>query len=206
MIRNFLQRHFGEAARAVRNHRYEMTPAGILLPSMGVMLGGAMKVRHYRDGDHEDVQVTANLITAEGLVHALNSLFPPTGGYSGGVTAWYVPPFSGDYTPTADLTAADFPSVATEFTSYTNATRKALTIAAAATTASTGNTGNEAQITMNASGGPFNIYGAAIVSASAKSATTGKLFAAVRLDSPRLNIAVNDKLGFEYVLTAADAG
>lgn len=202
---SLLTRFRGEIARAIRNHRYEVAPSGILMPSMGVFLGGALKVIDYRDDSEQLCAIDANTLLTQGLVHALNVIFPPSGGYAQ-ITQWYIAPYSGDYTPTADLTAATFPATATEFTGYTAATRQALAIASAATVASTGNTGSPAQIVMNATGGPFNIYGAAIVSASAKSAVTGVGFAAVRLDNPRLNIAVNDKLGFEYVITANDAG
>lgn len=201
MIRDFFNRFGGEAARAIRQHRYEVNDSGLLLPSMGVFLGGALKVHDYRDGSDQVMAIDANTLLTEGLTHILNVNFPPTAGYAQ-IAQWYVAPYSNDYTPDATLKAATFPTTAGEFTAYTNATRKPLTIAAAATSPSTGNTGNEAQIQMNATGGPFNIYGAAILSQSAKSSIGGVAFAAVRLASPRLNIAINDKLGFEYVITA----
>lgn len=200
---NILQRHPGEVARALRQHRFEQADNGFYLPGAHVFLGGSLKVHDYRDDSEQFVDINANTLLTQGLVHALNMVFPPSGGYGSPVSQWYIAPFSGDYTPTADLTAATFPDVATEFTAYTSATRLALTIAAAATTPSTGNTGNEAQLVLNGAG---NIYGATIVSASAKSAITGVAMAAVRLASPKLAMASGEKLGMEYVITAADAG
>ena len=199
---NILKRHLGEVARALRLHRYEKTESGLYLNDSNVFVGGALKVHDYRDDTDQFAAISANTLLTQGLVHLLNQVFPPTGGYGGAVTAWYIAPFSGDYTPDAGLTAADFPTTAEEFEDYSGANRLALTIAAAATTPSTGNTGNQALMTFTAGG---DIYGAAIVSAAGKSATTGKAFAAVRLDNPKLGMETGEKLGLEYVITAADA-
>ena len=199
---NILQRHPGEVARALRQHRFEKADNGLYLPGAKVFFGGSLKVHDYRDDSEQFIDIDANILLTEGLVHALNMVFPPSGGYGSAVSQWYIAPFSGDYTPTADLTAATFPDTATEFEDYTSATRLALTIAAAGTTASTGNTGNEALLVLNGAG---NIYGAAIVSVATKGATTGKAMAAVRLDSPKLAMSSGEKLGMEYIITAADA-
>lgn len=204
MFDNLKLKHRAELARRIRAHKYDVTESGLHVPQMGVSIGGAMKVKDYRDGSVEQIDIDANLLVTEGLVHLVNVLLPPTGGYSQ-ITAWYVAPFSGNYTPVNTVTAATFTAAATEFTNYAGSNRLALTIAAAATTPSTGNTGNEALMTINAAG-PFNIYGGAVISASAKSATTGKLLAAVRLGSPKMGMDNGEKLGWEYVFTAADAG
>lgn len=203
-MKNILQTHPGEVADAIRRHRYEMSDSGILLNDAKVFLGGALKCTDYRDMSSQLMAIDANTLLTQGLVHNLNVCFPPTGGYAQ-ITNWYIAPFEGDYTPDAGLTAADFPAVANEFEAYANATRHALTIAAAATTPSTGNTANQALLVFNA-GGPYNIYGAAIVSNAAKGSVLGKAFACVRLDNPKLGMVGGEKLGLEYVITAADAG
>lgn len=200
-----LTRHAGEVRRALSNQKYELTDAGgIYLPAAQAFVTGAMRVREWRGGRLVGTAIEPNLIVNEGLNHLLNAALPPQGGYTP-ITAWYVALFRGNYTPDGNLTAATFASTANEFTDYTSAQRVPLVIASAAVAQVTGNSGNEAIFTLNA-GGPYNIYGGAILSASAKGATTGKLLAAVRFSNPRLNMAGNDKLGIEYVLTAADAG
>jgi hypothetical protein len=203
-MKNILQSNPGEVARALRTHRYEKSDGGILLNDSRVFLGGAIKCTDYRDHSSEVMAIDANTLLTEGLVNALNTLFPPAGGYAQ-IPQWYIAPFSGNYTPDAALTAATFPGTATEFIAYANPTRHPLTIAAAATTPSTGNTGNQALLVFNA-GGPYSIYGAAIVSQSGKGTTGGKAFACVRLATPKTGLVGGEKLGLEYVITAADEG
>ncbi|MGO1073575.1 hypothetical protein [Lysobacter sp. CA199] len=204
MTQNLWRTHADEIARELRRHRYERSDQGLLLTHMGVFVGGAMKVRDYRDGHYQSIAIDANTLLNEGLNHLLNVAYPPTGGYPQ-ITQWYLAPFKGNYTPDPTLTAAQFPAAADEFTAYTATTRPAWVIPRAASAQSTGNTGNEALFVL-AAGGPYNLYGCLIVSSSAKGSTTGVGTAAVRFDHPRLNMAGGDKLGIEYVLTATDAG
>lgn len=200
---SILQSHPGEVARALRNHHYEQADGGILLRGSKVFIGGALQVRNYANDSVQSMCVDSNMLVTEGLIHALNNILVPSGGYSQ-VSQWYFAPYKNDYTPTTDLTAATFASTAGEFTNYTSATRLALTIATAATTTVAG-TSADSVIIFN-SGGPYSVYGAAIVSASAKSATTGKMLAAIRMDAPMLGMPGGSKLGFSYQLSAADAG
>lgn len=202
-MNDILKKHGASIGNAIRAHKYELDETGKLhmRDGSGLFFSGAMKVIDYQTGL---VAIDGNLVVNEGLNHFLNAALPPTGGYAA-TTAWYIAPFSGNYTPTATLTAATFASTATEFTDYTASTRLPLVISSAATTQTTGNTGNDAVLTFGAAG-PYNVYGAAVISSSAKSATTGRLLAAVRFSSPRLNMAAGDRLGLEYVITAGDAG
>jgi hypothetical protein len=203
-MHNLDQRHHAELAKRIRQHGYEFNDRGIHVPAMGISIGGALKVTDYRDGSVGLTDIDANLLLTEGLTHLVNVLLPPTGGYSQ-ITSWYIAPYSNDYTPVNTLTAATFTATAGEFTNYAGSTRLGLTIAAAATSPSQGNSANTALMTVNAAG-PFNIYGGGILSASAKSATNGKALAAVRLDNPKLAMTNNEKLGWEYVFSAVDAG
>lgn len=192
-----------DLARAIRTHNYEKGANGLYLPHARATIGGSLKVTDYRRRTDQRQQLMPNLLSTEGLVHILNSAFPPSGGYAQAPNL-YIAPYSGDYTPTNGLTAANFAATATEFTTYTpSTTRLGLTIGAAATTASTGNSGAEAIMTFTTGG---NIYGAAILTNNVRGGGSGKLVAAVRMDNPRLAMAVADKLGFEYVITAADGG
>ena len=197
-MNSILKSHAGEIGRAIRNYKYEKANDGIYLPGSRIFIGGAMKVVDHRDGFEQTCAIDPNTITNEGLNYLLNAGLPPGGGYAQ-ISSWYVAPYAGNYTPDGTLTAAGFPVTATELTTYTSATRLALTIVAATTTMSTGNTGSEALVVLNAGA---NVYGAAIVSASAKSSVTGVCLAAVRFASPRLAMASGDKLSLGYVLTA----
>lgn len=201
---SMIQSHPAEVARALRTRSYEETGDGrILLAGSKVFIGGALKIHDHRDNSISMHDIDANTLLAEGLVHALNVLLPPTGGYAQ-ITSWYIAPFSGNHTPSGPVTAATFTAASTEFTAYTASSRLPLIIAAAATTATTGNTGAQALMTCS-TGGPYNIYGAYIVSVATKSATSGKALAGIRLDNPKLGLTGGDKLGFEYAITAADA-
>lgn len=112
------------------------------------------------------------------------------------VTTWYVAPFEGNYTPVAGLTAATFTAAATECTAYDESARVAYNEAAAAAGVTT-NSANRAVFTMNAS---KTLYGAAIVSASAKSSTSGTLLAAARFSSSRA-VVDDDEVAIAYSLT-----
>lgn len=203
MTRSIFQTHRGEIARALHTHAYERADTGILIPSMGVFIGGAIQSTVHAGDELVERQISPNLLTHEGLNHVLNAVLVPTGGYAP-ITQWYIAPFSGNYTPDPSVKAATFPQAATEFTAYTAGQRPALTVNAAATAQSTGNTGAEAQFVMNA-GGPYNIRGYAVLSSANKSATTGKALAVIALEHPHLNLMGGYKVGAEYVLTAADA-
>ncbi|MGH8079523.1 MAG: hypothetical protein ACREP7_03035, partial [Lysobacter sp.] len=101
------------------------------------------------------------------------------------------------------LTAANFAAGAQEFIDYTSPTRPQLTVPSAASGSAIA--ANEVVLTITGAGAS-NIYGAALISASAKSAITGLLLAGVRLDFPFLNLIAGYRAGFEYVLAAQDAG
>lgn len=194
--------HPGEVAKAIRDHRYDLTEdGGIYLPRSKVFIGGAGTCVDMRDGHTQSV--SANVLLLEGLTHMLNSSMPPAGGYPQ-TAQWYYAPFKNDFTPDGSETAASLPATAGEFTAYTNATRLPLTITAAAALPTAGSTANT-QLTFNA-GGPYDIYGFSIVSAQAKSAVTGKGLACVRLASPRLGFLGGDNVAFGYQISAADAG
>lgn len=191
-----------QIANALRLHKYDRADNGRIRVA-GIDIGGALQVRDYRDMSLEVAGIDDNTMTTEGMVHAANNILVPTGGYPQ-VTQWYVAPFSGNHTPDEDVTAVTFNAAATEFTAYTSATRLALVVAAAATTPATGNTGNEA-LMICSTGGPYNVYGAYLLSVATKGNGGGKSLAGIRLDNPKLGMSGGDKLGFEYVLTLGNA-
>lgn len=162
------------------------------------VVGGVFTIEHVRDGKVIDTWQEKNLVSNEGLNALLDTYLNGDG--TAKIAAWYVALFEGNYTPVATLTAATFPAAATESTAYTEATR-VLWVDAAASAQQITNTAAKATFTMNAT---KTIYGAALVSASAKSATTGVLFAASRFSVSRAVVAA-DQLLITYTVQAASA-
>lgn len=190
-----------DAARAIRNHKYELSPHGIYVPGARAFIGGAFRTAICpAGGAFGPWQIDQNRVVKEGLIDILKVYF--TGGAQ--QTAFYLAPYSGNVTPQDSWTAANFAANATEFEGYTSATRVQWTPTAPTTVASVGNSANIAASTLilNAAA---NLYGIAMIGgANTKSATTGKLVAASPFETPRTNMAIGDKLAVEYVISAAD--
>lgn len=139
--------------------------------------GFTYTVEVVRDGEVIDREVVHNLMPTEGRNHMLDVAL----GDDMQITTWYLLPFSGDYTPVSGDTAATFPASATEATRYTDVTRKALVFGAAVDGVKD-NSANRAELEFNDT---VTIYGAAIVSAAAKGATTGVLLSAARFSTAK---------------------
>lgn len=161
-------------------------------------VGGVFTIEHVRDGVVIDTWQEKNLVTNEGLNALLDTYLNGDG--TAKIPAWYVALFEGNYTPAATLTAATFTATATESIAYSEATR-VLWVDAAASAQQITNSASKATFTMNAT---KTIYGAALISASAKSATTGVLFAASRFSVARAVVAA-DQLLITYTVQAASA-
>jgi hypothetical protein len=135
-----------------------------------------------------------NLIVDEGLNHILNTQLNG----STQVTTWYLGVFEGNYTPLAGVDAATITASSTESTAYDAATRVEWN-EAASTAKSITNSANRASFVFNAS---KTIYGAFLVSASAKSATSGTLFSAARFATAK-QVDSGDELLLTYTVTSA---
>lgn len=138
-------------------------------------------------------EIEPNLVVTEGLNYILAAAL----GNAAQKTTFYIAPFTGNVTPVAGWTGANFTANSTEFVNYDEATR-VLWADDAAAAGSIGNATVEASFTMSAGGG--TIRGAALVEASAKSATTGILVAAARFASDKV-LAVAEVLKIRYVIT-----
>lgn len=190
----FPAKHAAEFLRALRNFHYEETPDGILFPKQHAVAAGVFEVQ--RNGGAFDV--LPNLVVTEGRVMLTNALrgnsVPST---------WYVAPFAANVAVTAGLTAATFASTQTEFTSYAETQRPAWTTVAS-TDGSLTNAGSVATITIN-NGGQTAVYGAGLLSASAKSSTNGVLLCAALATKAKTNLDADETLGFRYTwnLTAS---
>lgn len=190
-----------DAARAIRNNKYEFSSErGVYIPGARAFIGGAFRTWMAPAGGALGAPaLDHNRVVTEGLVDILKVYF--VGGTQ--KTAFYLAPYSGNVTPQASWTAANFATNATEFEGYTSSTRVQWS-PTTPTTASVGNSANvsTSTITLNTTG---DLYGIGMIAgANAKSATTGTLVAASAFAAPRTNMASGDKLAIEYVLSAVD--
>lgn len=191
---NDLMRHRGEILRALANHKYEANGEGGVLLNTGLTITpmGVFDTVCRRGGEVIWHDLASNLVVTQGLDHILSVVL--NGGSQ--VTTWYVAPFEANYTPVAGLTAATFTASATECTAYDESTRVAYVEAAPSGGVIT-NSASRAVFTINAS---KTLYGAALLSASAKSSTSGTLLAAARFSSSRA-VVDNDEVACAYSLT-----
>ncbi len=173
---------------------YGQTAGGILMPLNQLEVGGKFLVEHVRDGEVIDREELSNLVVNEGLNHILDTVLH--GGAQ--VTTWYLGLFEANYTPVANVTAATITAASTECTAYDEATRVAYDEAAPSGQSIT-NAASKATFTMNAT---KTIYGAFLVSASAKSATTGVLLSAARFGASKA-VVDDDQLLLTYTFSAS---
>jgi len=179
MFNPLLQKYRNQVRRALEAHKWERQDDGlILLPELKMRLGG-------------------NLVVNEGLSLFLVS----TLAQGAQVTALFVAPFSGNVEPAASLTAATFTATMTEFTNYTQSARVAWAKDAESGQA-IGNATTPSAFTIGSGGG--TIWGAALVSASAKSSTAGKLVSCGKFAASRVLLAA-DALNLTYLFSASDA-
>ena len=186
-----------ELFRALRNHRYDETPSGLYFPNSGFTLQGVFDTQ-VNDGP---VDVFPNMIVNQWREQALNILF----GSTAKITTFYLAPFAGNVTPTASWTASNFASNATEFTNYTEASRQTWTVGAVNTSDySIGNSAAKATFTVGA-GVQTTIWGVGLLSAQAKSATSGVLVAANKSAAARDNLVEGDQITIGYSIILNNA-
>lgn len=171
-----------------------VTPGGILMPSQKLAVGGMFQGTIIRAGNVIDKFEDHNLVVNEGLNSLLNVMF----NNQTQIGTWYLGLFEGNYTPVAGLTAATVTSASTECTAYASATRPVYDEAAASGQSIT-NSASRASFVFNAS---KTVYGAFLVSSSAKSGTTGTLFSAARFGTSKV-VESGDELLLTYTFTAA---
>lgn len=170
---------------------------GLLVPRSKISIGGTFTGVHLRDGKVIDEWEDHNLVVNQGLDHILATEF------SGGtqITSWFVAPFGNNYNPVGTDTAASIVANAGEVTAYTSSTRVPYTGVEGSQQVS--NAASPASFTFNP-GSPTNIYGAMLISSSAKSATSGVLFAAALFAAPK-QVSDTDVLLITYAFGAVSA-
>lgn len=181
-------------ANAIRNRKYERTPSGLYFPKIGGGLGIQGHFDVWVNG--KDHSVEPNLIVNTGLNHLLSAAL--AGGAA--ISSWYVAPFSGNVTPSATVTAATFTATTTEATAYVEAARVAWAYDAVGSQAISNNT-TRATFTINSS---IAVYGAGILSAAAKTATTGTLLCYAKFSAVR-NLILDDVLTIKYTISATSS-
>ena len=177
-------------ARAIDDGRFEETELGLLVPSQRVMVSG----RFFYGKRGEELEYSDNLVVTEGLNYLVGVALKGVTA----ITTWYIAPFSGAVTVQAAWTAANFTANSTEVTAYASATRPAWTGGSVAAGA-VDSFAAKAEI---AASSTITIRGAGMISASAKSATTGTLLGASRFGSDKV-LDTAEILDIGYGLTVS---
>jgi hypothetical protein len=187
-----------DVARALASNRFEWDDnSRIYVPGAKAYVGGVF----IHDVNGRDTRMDPNLLPTESLVDILKVYF------QGGTqrTGFYIAPFSGSADPASSTTAANFASTLTEFTNYSESARQVWTPPSSAiSAASIDNSASVATFSINAASQTVTGFG--LLTASAKSATTGVCVAATKLTSARTGLGSTDELNTKYTFTAADAG
>lgn len=153
---------------------YEKTPEGVYFPAENALAQGVFSVS--KRGEPEEF--SQNLVVNEGLDYILNAAI----GATAGISNWYIALFSGDVTVVATWTALTFSSSASEWTGYDEAARPAWS---PGSVASAGVDSFSSKASFTSSSDSQVVRGAAMLSASAKGATSGVLLASSRLSSDK---------------------
>lgn len=183
-----------EFARALRLHKYERAPTGILFPHAHLLFGGVFGA----SVDGGPMVWGDNSVTNECINAMLNTFFTQ----AAQPTAWYMAPFSNNLAPTNALTAATFTATQGEYTGYVEVARQVWTPNGASTTQVVQNSNAAATFTVGTTA--VTLYGAALLSASAKSATTG-VCAAAGLFGTANALNPGSKITTQYALSASAA-
>lgn len=139
-----------------------------------------------------------NIVVNQGLDHLLDATLAG----QTQITAWYVALFEANYTILSSTTASNFATNATESTAYSESTRQAWTPNGAASGQSVSNSSSKATFSINAT---KTMYGAALLSSSTKSGTSGKMYAGGQFSSSR-SVISGDSLLVTATFTSADDG
>jgi len=192
MLDRDIIRHAREFKGYLDNHQYEVSDTGIEFPKAKVAIFGEYEDNYGR---------TPNLVPTQGLNHILMVALSNTAKLNN----FYLALYSGNYTPTAALTAANFAATATEIVSgtegYSDATRPGWT----PTITAAGVMDNyAAKATFNiVTATSLTIRGAALLSDAVKGSTSGVLISAAKFASDRIEYNGNEyNLGYRVTAQA----
>jgi hypothetical protein len=181
-------------ARAIETFKYELTPNGIHVRSVGQIRGVyALRVNGGPEVEYE------NILPVEGLILMLNLLGNHT---SAAFFAGYIALYATAVTPLSTHTGASFPAASGEITSgtegYTQSTRVNWVTATAAGTAVIHNNASPAVFTI-ATATTITANGIAMYTTSAKGDVAGKLISASRFGAARV-FSDTDEVDVKYQL------
>jgi hypothetical protein len=197
MLHADLIKHGPEFCRALANRHFAISDSGIYFPKQRAIVQGVFETRV----NGRDLQIDPNVVPTEALNYLLKTGLKTAAGV---YTAWYIAPFLNNVTPGATLTAATFESVVDEFTQYDETTRVAWTLPSDPTSGSYSNSASPAAFTAASAvgtGAGVDVYGAGILSASAKESTAAKLLCASKFSAAR-NLKATDVLTVIYTVSA----
>ena len=186
-----------ELARAMRDEVFDVTDEGIYFPRQSILAGGEYFDRVNGGEWHR----TPNRIVKEGLILLLNVALGSTPKPSN----FYLALFSGNVTPEANWTAANFHATATEITSmeegYTSPTRPEWVSTNASADTHIDNMDAVATLTIAASSA-INVNGCALLTNNTRGGTLGVLVSATKYAATR--VLQNDDtfdVGYRLALT-----
>lgn len=183
-----------ELSRAFGNFKYEKASQGLYFPQANIMLGGVFGA----SVDDGPMAYGDNAVSNEAINGLLNAFF----NQGTQPTAWFLAPFTSSATPTSALTAATFTATQSEYTGYSESGRQVWTPNGDSTAQVIGNSAATAKFTI--AGSTATITGAGLLSAQAKSATSGVLAAAGMFGAANA-LGVGSTLTVEYSLTGTAA-
>jgi hypothetical protein len=190
-----LVKHMKEIRGWVSNGQWRRTLAGILVNDRVYVQG-----TYYHTVNGFDERIDHNLLTTESIHNILDVVYGATSKQS----TWYLSLYSGNATPIASWTAANYVANATENTSqtegYSGANRPEWVDSVAAA-GKIGNLSSRASYTIVATT-TVTFYGAAMHSVQTRGAVTGVLGSATRFSSSRtLDDGDTFEVGYEVQLT-----
>ena len=195
---NDFVKHAREIKGYIDNHKYECAPDGVYFPAAKAMVFG--EYTHSVNGGDE--RTDRNLLTLEGIACLLETSL----GGAQAKAGWFLALYSGNYTPTSTVTAAQFPSAAGELVSPTEGYSESVRPLWRPDAAAAGlieNVTNKAVFSM-VTATSVSIVGAALLSEQIKGATTGVLMSISRFSAAREQFAGDTfNLGYRVRLQAA---
>ena len=157
-----------------------------------------VKMEHYRGGKLIGVHEVLNNITNEGVNTLFNVMFNSATQIA--QNAWYIGFIDNAGGPTLDNTdVMNSHGGWTEFIAYSQSTRVSWTSGTASSGVRT--VTNASACVFNINGGGGTVYGIFVTSGSAKSGTTGKLWATAAFASP-VPVSSGDQLNITYTTSA----
>ena len=182
-----------ELLRAIRNNRYEETGHGLFFPKAKLVFDNYFDIQ-VNDGP---IEVFPNLVVNQWRTRALEILFST----EAKISSLYLAPYAGNVAPQASWTAANFTANATEFTNYTG--NRKLWDTGAVSDYAIDNHSNKAVFVVG-DGVQDTIWGVGLLSAEAKSSTSGVLVAANQAASARSDLVENDEITIGYTVALND--